>query len=161
MSELWNIIGLSSLVASVVTVILGIIRDILIEKYRFRRQSEAGFIQSQIKLYSQIYFLLQRIQIGATAPQFFSSIFDDMKELNDIIKANSSLLTPTIIGKWLAFMVLIKEIMEEKKTEKREELGKKAREHSVELLSIIKEMMNSNLIPKYRKIVGETVPVLT
>jgi len=29
MSELWNIIGLSSLVASVVTVILGIIRDIL------------------------------------------------------------------------------------------------------------------------------------
>jgi hypothetical protein len=64
-------LGKLSLIASVVTVILGIVRDILVEKYRFKRESEAGYIQRQTQIYSQIYFLLKRLEKDATLLDFF------------------------------------------------------------------------------------------
>ena len=98
MNDIWSIIGLSSLVASVVTIVLGIVRDILVEKYRFKRESEAGFIQSQIQLYNQIYFLLRRWQIGAKMPQLFGEYGRNVKEINEIIKTSSSLLDHRVLN---------------------------------------------------------------
>jgi hypothetical protein len=68
MDDVWTIIGLSSLIASVVTVVLGIARDVLVDKYRFKRESEAGYLQSQIQVFSKIYFLLTRAVRGSARP---------------------------------------------------------------------------------------------
>lgn len=72
MNDVWSIIGLSSLVASVVTVILGIVRDVLVEKYRFKRESQAGYLQRQIQIYSHIYFFLQRMDRDVIKLDYFS-----------------------------------------------------------------------------------------
>lgn len=61
--NIWNIIATSSLIASFVTAILGIIRDVFLERYRFKRQSESGYVQSQIQIYSQLYFFLNRLKM--------------------------------------------------------------------------------------------------
>jgi len=155
MDDIWSIIGLSSLIASVVTVILGIIRDILVEKQSFKRQSEAEYIQRQIQVYSQIYFLLQRIHRGAIMPELFGKTGENIIELNNIIKTNSSFLESRVLNKWLTIMALLQKSVQEGKGYEKE-----LAEHSEQLVLIIKEMMNSDLIPKYRKIVGETVPAL-
>lgn len=161
MNEIWSIIGLSSLIASIVTIILGIVRDVLVEKYRFKREKEAGYIQNQIRMHSQIYLLLKRLRKGATAPEYFGEVTENIRELNDIIKKSSDVLKPIVLNEWLALFTTLKKIMEEKpKSEKRKELVKEAKEHSRKLVLTIKNTMNKDLIPKYRKIVGETVPAL-
>jgi len=164
MDQFWSIIGLSSLIASVVTVILGIARDILVEKHRFKRQSEAGYIQRQIQLYSRIYFLLIRIRKGATAVGLFGKSAEDIKELNDVIKTNSSLLESRIMNSWITIMALIskttKMVTQKKNGEKRKEYIRKGRKETTQLILTVKSIMNDILIPKYRKIVGETVPAL-
>lgn len=159
MDDIWAIIGLSSLIASVVTVILGIVRDILVEKYRFKRQSEAGYVQGQIQLYHRIYFFLKRTEIGGH-PDFFNKWEDDVKEVNSILKSKSSFLEPRFLNKWLTFFSLLNDLVKEKDKMKKKVLWNKVADAYPELLSIVKEIMNNTLIPKYRKIVGETVPTL-
>ena len=73
MDDFWTIIGLSSLIASIVTVVLGLARDVIVDKYRFKRQSEAGYLQSQIQVFSKIYFVLTRTTKGATKSLFFKT----------------------------------------------------------------------------------------
>lgn len=159
MDDILSIIGISSLVASIVSVILGIFRDILVEKRRFNRQSEAGYLQGQIKVYSQIYFLLHRMHRKATLTALFGSPSDNLRELNDIIKENSSLLTQQVLDNWLDMMALSQEAVVANETEL-PKYFKKLDEYSSRLVSIIKEIMNKDLIPRYRKVVGETVPYL-
>jgi len=168
MNDIWTIIGLSSLIASVVTVILGIAKDILVEKYRFKRQSQAGYIQSQIQAYSRIYFLSQTIHAGATSPELLGEIRKRIFEVNEFIKTKSSLLESKVKSEWLNIMSLLTECMEEVQKRKSgkdqskimEEYIEKCVEHLHLLISIIKEIMNKDLIPKYREIVGKTVPIL-
>ena len=160
MSDIWSIIGISSLVASVVTVLVGIVKDIVVEKYRFKRQSEAGYVQKQIQIYSQIYFYLKRHMVGATTPFLFGERIGKVQEISSIIEANSSFLEPRIVSKWLSIWASLQDYLAEPKPEKLDETVKKAAKLGMELASMVKEIMNSNLIPKYRKIVGETVPDL-
>lgn len=159
MNDILSIIGLSSLIASIVTVILGIVKDILVEKYRFKREKEAGYIQAQIRLYRRIHFLLRRLRMGATISELFGSILENTKTLNDIMSESSDILESRVTNTWVAYLALIQKAYEAK-GEKRKKLIMKAKEHEKELISTIKEIMNENLIPKYRKFVGETVPIL-
>lgn len=159
MNDIWSIIGLSSLVASVVTVLVGIVKDIVVEKYRFKRQSVAGYIQSQIQIYSRIYFLLKTLT-EPTLTELFGTTPENVKELNDIIKAQSSLLEQKALNEWFAIWGWTKKYREGKEEAQKDEAIEKSYNHIRKLLSIIKGIMNSNLIPKYRKIVGETVPDL-
>ena len=160
MNDIWSIIGLSSLVASVVTVVLGIVRDVLVEKSRFKRESEAGYLQSQIQLYSRIYYYLRRPRLGEAIYEIFGGWKEGVKEMNAIFKAESSLLDKRVLNKWFSIWKSYRDYLEETDDKIKKELYDGATEDAIELLSIIKEIMNDNLIPKYRKIVGETVPDL-
>lgn len=164
-NDIWSIIGLSSLVASVVTVILGIVKDIFVEKYRFKRQSQAGYIQSQIRLYCHIHFLLE--SLGGLGSDYSRSLFgkfsENVRELNEIMKKSSDLLEYRVLNLWLTFLESFSEAVEamkKKKNEKERERMRQILEQRKQLLSTIKDIMNNKLIPEYRKIVGETVPVL-
>ena len=160
MNDIWSIIGLSSLIASVVTVALGIVKDILIERYRFKRQSEAGYLQSQIRLYSKIYFLLRRLTIGAVTTVLFEETVDALKRFNRIIEENSELLAPKVLDKWLTIMTTIEKGIKTKDPKLKVKILWEADKNMRQSISIVKEIMNNDLIPKYRKIVGETVPAL-
>lgn len=93
-------------------------------------------------------------------PSLFGEITEHTRELNDIIKTNSSLLEPRILSNWLSYFVLIQKALKEKEIEKHKEYAKKLPAYREQLVSAIKDIMNNKLIPKYRKIVGETVPLL-
>lgn len=160
MDQFWSIIGLSSLIASVVTVILGIVRDILVEKHRFKREKEAGYLQSQIRLYAQIHLLLKRLTLGAVTPMFFKTVPESIKEINKIIETSSEFLAPEFKNKWLNIMILIDNGGKTKDEKQQAKLFWEADENMEQLILIIKEIVNNTLIPKYRKIVGETVPAL-
>ena len=163
MDDIWSIIGLSSLVASVVTVFLGIVRDVLVEKYRFKRQSEAGYLQSQVRLYSHIHFLLRSVRAAGLkfSREMFGKFSENVRELNDIIRKSSDLLDNRILDLWLAFMSLFVEGMEAMEAkEKVTEYVLQAVERRKQLLLAIKDIMNNRLIPEYCKIVGKTVPML-
>jgi hypothetical protein len=161
MDDIWSIIGLSSLIAAVVTVILGIARDILVEKHRFKRKSEAGYIQSQIRLYAQIHFLLRRLEVsGKVGDVLFGKIVENIRELNDIIKRSSDLLETRLLNTWMFIWKVAEESIKEKEEEKLKVYGKIMDDKAKEMESIIRDIMNNNLIPKYCKIVGKTVPTL-
>lgn len=158
MDDIWGIIGLSSLIASVVTISLGLIRDIIVERYRFRRQSEAGYIQEQIMLYSRIFFLLERIRCRAGDTLFFSEPSDDTKEINELLKTSSSSLESTVVTHWLALMKTWALAIDEKDEAERNRLKESASDRLGDITGTIREILNSNLLPRYRKIVGKTVP---
>jgi len=160
MDNIWSIIGLSSLIASVVTVILGIVRDILVEKHRFKRQSEAGYLQSQIRLYAQTHFLLKRFTLGAVTSMFFETVPEPIKGINKIIETSSDFIAPEFMNKWLAIMTLIENAKKTKDKKQQTQLLWEADEKMKQLILIIEEIANNILIPKYRKIVGKTVPSL-
>ena len=160
MSDIWSIIGLSSLVASVVTVVLGIVRDVLVEKHRFKRQSEAGYVQAQIRMYSQINYLVKRVLIGLYSPELFGRMEDEIKKINDIVKESSDLLDSRVLNEWLLIMENFDHFLRESNADEVLKYYKKVKKHTRQLGSIIKEITNDDLIPKYRKIVGETVPNL-
>ena len=67
-TEIWSLIGLSSLIASVVAVVLGICRDYYIEKSRFKRQSRTKSFNNKLKhthrliMYQVVYLQPQSIQ---------------------------------------------------------------------------------------------------
>ena len=160
MDDIWSIIGLSSLIASLVTVISGIVRDILVEKHRFNRESEAGYLQSQIKLYAQIHLLLKRFTLGAVTPMLFETVPESIKGINKIIETSSDFVAPEFKNKWLAIMLSIENAIKTEDKKQRAKLFWEADENMKQLILIIKEIVNNTLIPKYRKIVGKTVPLL-
>lgn len=160
MSDIWSIIGISSLVAAVVTVVLGTIKDILMERYRFKRQSEAKYLESQVKLYSQLYFLSKRLTIGATTSVLFEKVPDAIKNVNKIIEEKTELLAPEFLNEWLSIMKSLGMMVESKAGEQQKKRAEEAERKMKELIQIIRRIMNNTLIPKYRKIVGETVPDL-
>ena len=159
MNDIWSIIGLSSLIASVVTIVLGIVRDVFVERYRFKREKEAGYLQGQIRLYSRIHFLIRRLTIGAVTSLLFEGVPEALKECNKTIEESSDLLEPRFLNEWLSIMTLIERATKAKKEQKTKSYLE-ADKNMRQIISIIEEVMNNNLIPKYRKIVGETVPRL-
>lgn len=79
---------------------------------------------------------------------------DDLKELNETIKRNSHLLDPKTLDKWLSHFSFLKKSRKEQTSKKREELTKKSLGDYWAIRPMVKEIMNNNLIPKYRRIVG-------
>jgi len=158
LDDVWGIIGLSSLIASVVTIGLGLIRDILVERYRFRRQSEAGYLQNQIRLYSQIFFLLERIRCLELDTLFFKEPSEDIKEINELLKTNSSSLESRVVADWSALVKSFSLGIDEKDEAEKRRLRESASDKIWDITGTIREILNSNLLPRYRKIVGKTVP---
>ena len=158
-TDIWTIIGLSSLIASVVTVILGLLRDVLVERYRFKRQSEAGYLQSQIQMVSRLHFLLTRIKMRATGV-LFKDIGETTLEINTLIEGNVNLLPPKVLDEWLKAMAIMKEALKEKDDEKQKVQTRKALEKFDRICCYLEEFANNDLIPKYRSIVGKTVAEL-
>jgi hypothetical protein len=159
MDDIWTIIGLSSLIAAIVSVILGIVRDVLVERYRFKKQSEARYLQSQIQIFSKIYFLLARGKMGAVGI-FFKNYADSIKELNDFVEMHTDFLPPKVLTKWLNFQATLQKALDEKEPKQEEIFKKETLPIHNELLKLIVDYANTELIPKYRKIVGETVASL-
>ena len=155
MDDIWTIIGLSSLIGSVVTALLAIVRDIIVERRSFRRKGEAEYIQKQIQVYSQINFLLQRIHRGAVMSELFGKTEENIIELNNLIKTNSSFLDSKVLSKWLTIMSLLQKSLEQDKN-----YAIELTQNSEEIVLTIRDIMNNNLIPKYQQIVGKTVPLL-
>jgi hypothetical protein len=158
LDDIWAVIGLSSLIASVVTISLGLIRDIIVEGYRFRKQSEAGYLQNQIKLYSQIFFLLTRIRCDEFDPLFFKGTSEDVKEINELLKTNSSSLESIVVAHWLALMRSWSVGVAAKDEAERDRAREYASDRLRDINGTIAKILNSNLLPRYRKIVGKTVP---
>ncbi len=158
MDEIWSIIGLSSLIAAVVTAILGIIRDVLVEKYHYKREKEAGYIQKQIQVISRLHFVLARFLQGAVSPLFFKSSSDSLKEVNEIMEENWNLIPSRIRNEWLPAMSLIVKAVNEKEPQNEQKQVEIIGEKIEEIRKLIEDTANKELIPKYNKIVGETVP---
>jgi len=155
-TDIWTIIGLSSLIASVVTVILGLLRDFLIERYRFKRKSEAKYLQSQIQMVSRLHFLLTRIKIGATGV-LFRNIGETTKDINTLIEGNVNSLPPKVLDEWLSTMAIMGTALKEKDDKKMAVQVKQGLEKFDKICGYLEEFANKDLIPKYRSIVGKTV----
>src|SRR3989304_9179866 len=159
--DIWTIVGLSSLVSIIVTVILGLMRDVIFERYRFNRQQEADHLKNQIQVLSRIHFLLVRLQKGATDLRFFKEPEFNVKELNDLIEGNSSLLTQDIFNDWMDIWVLVRQSELEKDSHK-QSVARGTYAFKIDLLIIeIESYHNNVLLPKYRSFVGDTIMPLS
>lgn len=159
--DIWTIVGLSSLIASVVTVILGLARDVLVERYRFRRHSEAGYLQSQIQILWRIYFTLARMRKRAVGTRLFKEGWETFKEINAVIEKNILLLPSRIWNEWLGIMTQINKVLDEKDAKSKQEQSILLVKKIEKILDLIEEVANKDLIPKYRSIVGNTVSNLS
>ena len=161
MSEFWQIIGLSSLIASIINIMGNFISNIYVAKKSFQREKEAGYIKSQIQLYYKIYFLMQRLRLGATNEVLFQSFIDEIKELNNVMKDSSFLLEAEILIKWFEINILFPMIG-------KTGIGPEQQKKRMDLLystideinSLIRKQVNKFLNPRYKEVVGKTVPDL-
>lgn len=158
MSEIWQIIGLSSLIASIIGIIGNIIANIYVEKKRFQRESEAGYIQEQIKILFKIYFLIQRIRVGVIDEAFFDDFITEIKGVNNMIKDLSFLLETKILTKWFEINRLFSSAG--RQSLDRSQFYDKIWPDLEEMASLIREKINNDLNPRYKEIVGKTVPKL-
>jgi len=159
MSDILSIIGISSLVAAIVTTILGLFRDIIVDRFKFKIEKESKYIQKQLDVYFKLYYILLRTKYTISKPSIIPSIDKEVTEFNTLLNKYSSLLDRHILKNWLEFIKLTNELiqLEEKKRERK---YKELIEIRDKLEQSIKVIVNNKLIPKYRKIVGETVPLL-
>lgn len=158
LSEIWRIIGLSSLIATIASIIGNTIANILVEKKRFQREREAGYIQEQIKIYSKIYFIIQRIRVGAIDEVFFEDLVTEIKGVTNIIKDLSFLLETKILMKWFNINKLFAKAGI--KSIDRNQFYDEIWSELDEMASLIREKVNSDLNPRYKEIVGKTIPNL-
>lgn len=115
----------------------------------FKAQSEAGYIQAKVRLYSLILFYIEKMRLtgrvlghGEESYMFTREEIEDVvTELNDAIKERVDLLNPRILENWLELQVDI--------------YREPALPRMNELRELILQEYNDDLIPKYRKIVGE------
>jgi len=159
LSELWEIIGLSSLIASIVTIIGNALLTIFVEKKRFQREREAGYIQEQIKSYNKIYFLIQRIRVGAIGDLLFPDFINEIKTLNNNVKDSSFLLETNILMKWFEINNLFIKIGNLEEIGQDQLFDKLCLEMD-NLISLIEKKVNDDLNLRYKEIVGKTVPEL-
>jgi hypothetical protein len=162
--NIWAIIGLSSLIASVVTVILGLARDVLVERYRFKRQSEAGYLQAQLQVLSRMYYTLARTRYGALGRYMFKDTTETFKEINELIELNVNFIPSEIRNGWMRTMAIIeKGIAAQKQNDKTKvaEQQKMIGEQFENILVLLEQVVNKDLIPKYRKFVGNTIALLS
>jgi hypothetical protein len=159
--NIWTIVGLSSLIAAVVTAILGLLRDVIVERYRFKRQCEADYLRNQIQIFSRIYFTLLRTRKGATGYTIFKKPEVTFKELNELIESNIHLLPFRLLNQWMETMALLTKALKEAEMKGRRESGKLVGEGFEKMLDILETVANEDLIPRYRKIVGHTVSRLS
>jgi len=157
MDDIWALIGLSSLVAAIVTATLGLIRDVLVNRYNFKKTNEASYLENQVKLYYQIYFTVARIGKGQWHPSFFGKTEESLKEINTIVEENSHLLTPNMLNMWLDIMCTFGELKEESEPEKRRTIALRAVKQLDEILIETARTANEDILPRYRKIVGFSV----
>ena len=143
------IVGTSALVAAVVTVGLTLIKDVIVSRYDFKRRSEAGYIQERIRLYSKIYYNLEKLQIegdmlaGHPNNLVYSGkeIEKFIDEINKILSSRIDLVSERVRTAWLCFQA--------------NPTDDKAHDYARRLMQQIKKEFNEELIPKYRKYVGE------
>lgn len=144
LGEVLITIALSSTTAGIISVIL----SHHFQTRLFKRQSEAGYIQAKVRLYSLILFYIEKMRLAGIALGLGNEkyvfkkgeIDDIIKELNEAIKEKIDLLNPEALKNWLELQVIVYQ--------------QPVLERIKKLRELILQEYNEEIIPKYRKIVG-------
>jgi len=150
MDDIVSIIGTSALVAAIVTVGLSLVKDVIVSRYDFKRKSEAGYIQKRIRLNSKIYYNIEKLQVEGdvlgghpdTLVYSGKEIEKFIDEINNTLSSRIDLVSKKVRMAWLLFQ-----------TNPAED---SAHDYAKRLMQQIKIEFNEELIPRYRKYVGES-----
>jgi hypothetical protein len=144
-------IALSSTTAALISVIL----SHYFQTKFFKSQAEAGYIQAKVRLYSLILFYIEKMRLAAKALGHGEEkyVFKEreidgiIRELNDAVKEKLDLINPEALKNWLELQTII--------------YREPALERMKKLRELILQEYNTQIIPRYRKIVGEEPRQLT
>lgn len=114
-------------------------------------------MKQQIQLFSQIYMTLARFRILAISSRFYEDLEESIKEINELIKANCHLLTPEILKTWLETLAILDDFSQEKDPVNKAKLIDDFIEKFQLTSKLVSKYANTVLIPKYKKIVGDSV----
>jgi len=156
-----TLIGLSSLIAAIVSGIINIIKDYLIEGFRFRREKKVNFLKKQINAYFRLFYTLHRISLFHAHGSFIMSVEDCISSMNEMILEETSLFNFNTLKNWYRLMNDIGEML--KKHNKSEEIQEDFLQIFKligDLMKDIKKLLNIEIIPEYRKITGTDMPEL-
>ena len=145
LEELLMTIALSSTTAAFISTILAH----YFQTRFFKSQTEAGYIQAKVRLYSLILFYIEKMRLagevlglGKAKYVFKKGEIDEIiKELNEAIKEKLDLINPEALKNWLELQTILYQ--------------KPALERIEKLRELILKEYNEEVIPKYRKIVGK------
>ncbi len=155
--DIWSIIGLSSIISAIVSITLGFVSAYVLERSRFAREQKTTHLKNQIQLLSRMHSVLVRIQKNATDLRFYEDEENEIKELNSDMKGDTTLLPQELFNDWNDIWIHIRVWEREEDPKKKIRLGGNLGLKWDSMIAEIQGYHNHVLLPKYRKIVGDTI----
>ena len=141
-ADFWVTVLASGVVAAVSSTIIGAIFNL----YKFKRESEAGFVQARAELYSYLFFWL-RIWLAQGIEQPIH--LEDFIPVDKFLSLRLHLVNSEIQKEWLTLHdEVVAETFED------------AVDTALKLVELIKKEFNEDIIPKYEKYVGKNIQKL-
>ena len=145
-AEFWITVLASGVVAVVSSAIISAIVNLYAIKYKFKRESEAGFVNARAELHAYLFFWL-RIWLARDIDIPIS--WEDFTTVDKYLSMKLHLINSDIQKEWLE--------LHGKVTDRKFE---DAVNTAKELVELIKNEFNDNIIPKYEKYVGKNIQKL-
>lgn len=137
--------------STIVSAILGI----LVQDRQFRKQKTFDYLQKQTNVYYVLYYQLAEWTLPSSDSR--ERFMGRMQETNTVVNENVSLLDTNVVPGWFDLQTYTMFAPVSSQSEKYLTVIKMKSALSERIRTIVNEI----LIPEYRKVCGETVPLLS
>lgn len=143
----WVTIFSSGVIAALVSSLFTIVGNYAYFKWKYKRETTAGYINARIERYSKLWFFLRLWLLEPIDPPPTTSQFD---KIDEFISLRLDLISQEIQNDWLK----LRERVVEREFEDAVLLAQS-------LVNKIKTEFNDKLIPKYEEYMGEEIQKLS
>lgn len=145
--DFWIIVLSSGITAALVSSLFSILGNYLYFRWKFKKETTAGYIQARIERYSKIWFFLKLWLLKPIDPPPDTSELDEM---DNLISSRLDLISEEIQNDWLG----LRELTLEEEYEKAVLLARS-------LVERIRTEFNEKLVPEFKKYVDSDIQKLS
>jgi len=125
-----------------------------------RYRNKTGYIKEQYQAIVSLYYLLFNLDEDAFHDSCFKDLESCRQDINHLVKNKAHVFPQSIWNSWSKLHTTVQDFSQTNKAKERSKKKPEMRLKICSLLKHIENVANKDVIPKYRKIVGQSIPLL-